>query len=371
MKIMHIADLHIGRTLNQHPLLEDQIFMLDQLIAEIDKESIELVIIAGDIYDRALPSKEAVQVFESFIQKVNMERGLPVLAVSGNHDGATRLGYGKEWFRQHQLHLGTHIADSFQPVTYQNIDFYLIPYVEPAEARLYFEDDAIRSHRDSYSRIVEQIKGTMNQERKSIAISHLFIQGGQESDSERTLSIGAVEYVPEHVFQDFDYVALGHLHHPFAIQSERIFYSGSLMKYSFSEVEQPKGYRLVTVDDDVRSVFVPLKLYRDMHVIESNYDQVLNNELDLKQDDYYQFRLSHMRHIKDPMSRLKTVYPYVLELRYQEDTAPTTAFKAEVDKRGDLEIIEQFIGAVSEGDVNAEQKQILERLLKEVNDETY
>ncbi|ULG70927.1 exonuclease SbcCD subunit D [Macrococcus brunensis] len=370
MKIMHIADLHIGRTLNQHQLLEDQVFMLEQLIDEIDKEKIELLIIAGDIYDRALPSKEAVQVFETFIQKINIDRGLPVLAVSGNHDGATRLGYGKEWFKQHQFHLSTHIADSFQPVTYQNVDFYLIPYVEPAEARLYFEDD-IDSHRDSYSRIIDQIRPAMNRDRKSVAVSHLFIQGGKESDSERTLSIGAVEYVPESIFKDFDYVALGHLHHPFAIQSDKVYYSGSLMKYSFSEVQQPKGYRLVTIEEEVRSIFVPLKLYRDMHVIESSYDKVMNNEMSLKQDDYYQFILSDMRHIKDPMTRLKTVYPHVLELRYLEETAITTDIIAEVDKREDIEIIEQFIQSVSEVALSKEQKQTLERLLKEVNDETY
>ncbi|TDM04179.1 exonuclease SbcCD subunit D [Macrococcus carouselicus] len=371
MKIMHIADLHIGRTLNQHLLLADQAYVLNKLITEIDNEAIELVIIAGDIYDRALPSKEAVRLFESFIYRINIERGLPVLAVSGNHDGAMRLGYGKDWFKGHQFYLSTAIEDSFTPVTFDDVDFYLIPYIEPAEARLYFEEDNIQTHYDSYRKVVEIINDKRDQSKRAVIISHLFIQGGAETDSERPLSMGAVEYVHQTVFKGFDYVALGHLHHPFAIQSETIFYSGSLMKYSFSEVSQPKGYRLVYIDEEVKSVFVPVEARRDMHVIESDYESVINNSLALSTEDYYQFILSDMRHIKDPMTRLKQVYPNVLELRYAEDIRSEREVEVEVDQRTDMEIIQQFVRKLTDTSLSHNQQQIIERLSKEVNDETH
>ncbi|GGB06401.1 exonuclease SbcCD subunit D [Macrococcus hajekii] len=371
MKIMHIADLHIGRTINQHPLLADQSYMLDQLIKEVDHQQIELVIIAGDIYDRTLPSKEAVQLFESFIHQLNIERKLPVLAVSGNHDGASRLGYGKEWFRTHQFYLSTAIEDCFKPVTLKEIDFYLLPYIEPAEAKIYFNDDTIQTHKESYEKIVEEINAQKNSGRKSVIVSHLFIQGGQESDSERPLSMGAVEFVPQSVFKGFDYVALGHLHHPFAIQSDTIFYSGSLLKYSFSEASQPKGYRLVTIDEGVKSIFMPLKPLRDLQVIEGDYAAMIDNHQSIESEHYYQFILHNMRHIKDPMTRLKAVYPNLLELRYAEDSKADKEIKVEVDERSDIEIIEQFAMNMTDEPLTHNQQQIIARLLKEVQHETY
>lgn len=363
LKLMHIADLHIGRTINQHSLLEDQQLMLDQLIDQIDKQHIDLLIIAGDIYDRSLPSKEAVQLFEQFIKGVNIERKIPVLAVSGNHDGAERLGYGKDWFKTHDFHISTSIEDSFQPIVYHDIHFYLIPYIEPVDARFYFKDDSINSHAAAYEAIINHIEPQLDREKKNIVVSHLFIQGGDESDSERPLSLGAVEYVPPVLFQSFDYVALGHLHHPFAIKSDHISYSGSPLKYSFSEVNQPKGYRLIEVSESIKNTFIPLLPTRDVKVIEGTFSDVYeqNRAIEWK-DDYLKMILSDMRSINDPMTKLKQLYPNLLELRHLDDIAVDETSAAQIIEQSDMDIMNMFAVELTGEELSDVQVTTIDRL---------
>ncbi|WP_170234539.1 exonuclease SbcCD subunit D [Macrococcus equipercicus] len=362
MKLMHIGDLHIGRTLNQHSLLEDQSYILGRIIEEIDRLHIELLIIAGDIYDRSLPSKEAVLVFEQFIRAVNIDRNIPVLAVSGNHDGAERLGYGKEWFKTHGFHISTAIADSFEPVVYDDIHFYLIPYIEPVEARFYFEDDTITSHGAAYSAVISRIEAQLDMTKTNIAVSHLFIKGGDESDSERPLSLGAVEYVPKELFNHFDYVALGHLHHPFAVNSATISYSGSLLKYSFSEADQPKGFRMIDTDDGITNTFIPLKPMRDVKVLEGSFDDFYQQPAAVHQEDYLKMILSDMRHVNDPMTKLKQVYPYLLELRHADEVKVQETAAVKIIEQSDADIMNLFAAALTAEPLTKGQLTIINRL---------
>lgn len=365
MKVMHIGDLHIGRTINQHSLLDDQEYLLKKLVNKIDELNIELLIIAGDIYDRSLPSKESVLLFETFVKMVNIERKIPILAVSGNHDGAERLGYGKSWFKTHDFYISTEIEDSFQPITYESVDFYLIPYIEPVEARFYFNDDMITTHASAYEAIISKIEEKMDRTKFNIVVSHLFIQGGNESDSERPLTLGAVEHVPQSLFNMFDYVALGHLHHPFAIQSENVSYSGSLMKYSFSEVNQPKGFRMLEIYGEIKNSFIPLAPLRDMAVIEGSFQDVYDEAYASSfQHDYMRMVLTDMRHINDPMTKLKQLYPNLLELRHADDLKAEETSAVTIVEQGDIEIMNLFSTELTGEMLSAEQLKTVARLHK-------
>lgn len=372
MKILHTGDLHIGRTINQHSLLEDQCYMLKQLLQAADEHSVDAVIIAGDIFDRSVPSGEAVKLVDWWMREINITRQLPILAVSGNHDGVDRLIYGSDWFKGYHLHLHTKIEEALTPVTLNNVDFYLIPYIEPVEARLYFKDDTIRDHQAAYQAVIKQITDQMNTERINMVVSHLFVQGGHQSDSERPLSIGTIEFVSENLFEPFDHVALGHLHHPFAVKSDTVFYSGSLLKYSFSEVEQPKGYRLITVADDVTSQFIPLTPLKDLKEINAAYDDAINDRLLLtSHNDYFKMNLSGMYGHNDPMAKLKQLYPNLLELRHSEQTAAKDIQAAVVDMKSDIDIINHFVFEESDSELTESQLEILEQLMKEIDNETH
>lgn len=345
MKIMHIADLHIGKTIHQQLLLDDQYYILNEYLKEIDKNNIEIIIIAGDIFDRSNPSKEALQLFEWFMNEINLNRRLYVLIISGNHDGAERLAYGTQWFKQAGIHFSTTIETSSMPVVINGVNFYLVPYIEAPAAKVYYDDDSIRTHHDTYEVIIRDIKKSMNPEEVNVLVSHLFVDGGEETESERMLIMGTIEYVHESIFEGFDYVALGHLHHPFAIKSDFVFYSGSPLKYSFSEANQPKGYRLLNIDPSNKSVesrFIPVKPKRDVVIIKSDYDNAIQDQLTIKNyNDYFRMELKNV-FVTDPMTKLRALYPNILELKIVTDEVEKDITSIQVDTMTDLEIMDAF-----------------------------
>lgn len=338
---MHIADLHIGRTINQHVLLEDQETVLQQIIRKIDEEDIDVLVIAGDIYDRSIPSKEAMQVYETFLLAVNIERKIPVLAVSGNHDGAERLGHAKSYFSNFNYHLSTSIEDSLTPIVVDDVHFYLVPYIEPAYARAFFNDESIRTHQDTYAAIIDRIESQLDKDKHNILVSHLFVAGGAETESERELVVGTVEHVNKSLFNAFDYTMLGHLHTPDAIHDDKVFYSGSLMRYSFSEIGQRKGYRLFDLSQ--QSVeFKALDYERDLEVGSGTFEQAMNLALDVNQHAYLKLELSEMEAISEPMAKLKRIYPNLLELKPIIKERETEITSKNVTRLNTLELITTF-----------------------------
>ncbi|TDM42314.1 exonuclease SbcCD subunit D [Macrococcoides goetzii] len=362
MKIMHIADLHIGRTINQFSLLNDQQMILSQLIERIDEEGIDVLVIAGDIYDRSIPSKEAMQVYESFLLSVNVDRKIPVLAVSGNHDGAERLGHARNYFKQFQYYLSTTIEDSLTPVIIDDVHFYLVPYIDPAYARQYFNDESIRTHQDTYQKIISNIENNMNKNKKNILISHLFVAGGAVTESERELVIGTVEHVNKSLFDEFDYTLLGHLHTPDAIKDEKVFYSGSLMRYSFSEIGQRKGYRIFDLNENVVH-FKPLKYERDLEVAQGTFNEAMQLQLECNQHAYLRLELSEMEAINEPMAKLKHIYPNLLELKPILKANNTFTMSKDVTSLNTMDLIATFYQEMTEETLDDQQIDTLHSLL--------
>ena len=245
MKFLHTADWHIGKKLHGFDLLAEQREAFKQILAIAKEEQVDAVVIAGDLYDRSVPAVEAVEIFNEMMIQMNLKEHFPVLAISGNHDSSTRLETGGPWFNQTQFHLNTRLEQAFQPIEIDNTQFYLLPYFEPIAARLYFEDETIRTIQAAMEKVVAKMQESFLPNKKQVLVSHFFVAGSEKTDSETKLTVGGLDVVPTALLEPFDYVALGHLHGKNALQAPNARYSGSPVKFSLSEMTQEKGVWLV------------------------------------------------------------------------------------------------------------------------------
>ena len=377
VKFLHTADWHIGRKLQGLDLLVDQEFVFENLITEIKNINLDFLIIAGDLYDRSVPSKEATKLLQELLVKINIECNIPIFAISGNHDSRERLAIGEAWFSKHKFYLHTRLEQAFDKISYEDADIYLLPYFEPFEAREYFEDPTLTTHNAATKRVIDEIYKNLDTNKINILVAHTFVSGGLETDSEREISIGTVENVAVEVFDKFDYVALGHLHNPNAINEERLKYSGSPMAYSFSEASQIKGMRFVEVTKESYSEeFIPLKQKRKLYNISASYEEVLTKEFQQSYDcknDYFSMELSGLEGITDPLPRIKEYYPNTLILKQKRNTGIDNEVKLdrEMLTKSPFQLIEGFYNEQTGNELTEGQKKVLVNIIDKVNqDET-
>ena len=377
VKFLHTADWHIGRKLQGKDLLEDQQYVMNNLISKIDETKPDFLIIAGDLYDRSVPSKEATSLLQELLVKINIECNIPIFAISGNHDSRERLAIGEAWFSKHKFYLHTRLNQAFDKITIEDTDIYLLPYFEPFEAREYFEDATLTTHNSATKRVIDEIYKNIDMSKTNILVAHTFVSGGLETDSEREISVGTVENVAVEIFEKFDYVALGHLHNPNAIKEERIKYSGSPMAYSFSEATQTKGMRLVELTKEIfTEEFISLEQKRKLHNISTTYEEVFTKEFQLNFDcknDYFSMELSGLEGVTDPLPRIKEYYPNTLILKQKRNNNSDIEMKfdKEMLTKSPLELIEGFYNEQTGSELTVGQKQVLVNIIDKVNqDET-
>ena len=377
VKFLHTADWHIGRKLQGKDLLEDQQGVLDNLITEMKKINPDFLIIAGDLYDRSVPSKEATTLLQELLVKINIEGNVPIFAISGNHDSRERLAIGDAWFSKHKFYLHTRLEQAFDRISYEDADIYLLPYFEPFEAREYFEDATLTTHNSATKRVIDEIYKNIDMSKTNILVAHTFVSGGLETDSEREISVGTVENVAVEIFEKFDYVALGHLHNPNAIKEERIKYSGSPMAYSFSEATQTKGMRLVELTKEIfTEEFISLEQKRKLHNISTTYEEVFTKVFQQNFDcknDYFSMELSGMEGVTDPLPRIKEYYPNTLILKQKRNNNSDSEIKfdKEMLTKSPLELIEGFYNEQTGSELTVGQKRVLVNIIDKVNqDET-
>ena len=377
VKFLHTADWHIGRKLQGKDLLEDQQYVMNNLISKIDETKPDFLIIAGDLYDRSVPSKEATTLLQELLVKINIECNIPIFAISGNHDSRERLAIGEAWFSKHKFYLHTRLNQAFDKITIEDTDIYLLPYFEPFEAREYFEDATLTTHNSATKRVIDEIYKNIDMSRINILVAHTFVSGGLETDSEREISVGTVENVAVEIFEKFDYVALGHLHNPNAIKEERIKYSGSPMAYSFSEATQTKGMRLVELTKEIYTEeFISLEQKRKLHNISARYEEVFTKEFQLNFDcknDYFSMELSGLEGVTDPLPRIKEYYPNTLILKQKRNNNSDIEMKLDKEMltKSPLELIEGFYSEQTGSELTVGQKQVLVNIIDKVNqDET-
>ena len=377
VKFLHTADWHIGRKLQGKDLLEDQQYVMNNLIRKIDETKPDFLIIAGDLYDRSVPSKEATTLLQELLVKINIECNIPIFAISGNHDSRERLAIGEAWFSKHKFYLHTRLDQSFDKITFEDTDIYLLPYFEPFEAREYFEDSTLTTHNSATKRVIDEIYKNIDMSKTNILVAHTFVSGGLETDSEREISVGTVENVAVEIFEKFDYVALGHLHNPNAIKEERIKYSGSPMAYSFSEATQTKGMRLVELTKEIfTEEFISLEQKRKLHNISERYEEVFTKEFQQNFDcknDYFSMELSGLEGVTDPLPRIKEYYPNTLILKQKRNNNSDSEMKLDKEMltKSPLELIEGFYSEQTGSELTVGQKQVLVNIIDKVNqDET-
>ena len=377
VKFLHTADWHIGRKLQGKDLLEDQQYVMNNLISKIDETKPDFLIIAGDLYDRSVPSKEATTLLQELLVKINIECNIPIFAISGNHDSRERLAIGEAWFSKHKFYLHTRLNQAFDKITIEDTDIYLLPYFEPFEAREYFEDATLTTHNSATKRVIDEIYKNIDISKTNILVAHTFVSGGLETDSEREISVGTVENVAVEIFEKFDYVALGHLHNPNAIKEERIKYSGSPMAYSFSEATQTKGMRLVELTKEIfTEEFISLEQKRKLYNISTTYEEVFTKVFQQNFDcknDYFSMELSGMEGVTDPLPRIKEYYPNTLILKQKRNNNSDSEIKfdKEMLTKSPLELIEGFYNEQTGSDLTVGQKRVLVNIIDKVNqDET-
>jgi len=374
MRFLHTADWHIGKKLHGYDLLTEQRDAYEQIKAIAIDEKVDAVVIAGDLYDRALPSEDAVSTLDAMLVDLNRKQHLPLLAISGNHDSAVRLSQGSEWFSSTDFYLKTRIADSIKPVVLGDAQFFLLPYFEPFAVRQYFEDDSIKTVATGMERLVTAMQEQFAPDKKHVLIAHFFAAGSQHSDSETLVQVGGLNAVPVDLLAPFDYVALGHLHRKEALQNEPVIkYSGSPLKFSTSEAEDTKGVWIVDTDQTPVSVtFKPLKPLNDLIVLTDSFDHLMDPEVSypVKTDDFIAIELTDTTPIANVMQRLKTRFPRIIELQRvnQLDVTPETLNIEEV-QRDPLTLLDDFFKTVTEHPLSAQQedwaKQTLQQAMKE------
>ena len=394
MKIIHTSDWHIGKIVNEFSMIEDQKYILNKLIELIEIEDPKVLLIAGDIYDRSIPPVEAVELLNETLNKLIIEKNIKVLAISGNHDGGERLSFGGSILEKQGLYIAGRDEELYKKVTIKdenkNINFYLVPYKDPALTRKILEDKEIKSHNDAMISVVNKIKKELNKKEKNILVGHGYITMKRKdaikelenkyevaeletSESERPLSIGGTDLIDGNIFEDFDYVALGHLHGRQKVGREEMRYSGSLLKYSFSEVNQKKGVYILDInkENNIDIDFKPMKPLRDLRIIKGNIEDLLEEGRNIKEgkNDYIQAILTDDGELINPMEKLKSVYPNTMLItreRKKEITEDKTSAKGEYKKKSKLELFKEFYDDLGNGDYTKEKEEVLINTINEV-----
>lgn len=348
MKFIHIADLHLGKTLYQHNLLSLQIELLDQVLDYMLENQIQVLVMAGDIYDRSVPSKEAVEALDSFLSKAIFTHHIQILMITGNHDSSERLNFASNLLKEQGLYIVTYPKKEWEPIVIDNINFYLVPFFKPSYIRYLYPEEKIISYQDAYRVYLEHQK--VDTTKANVLVTHQFVASNKTaitSESEVVLSVGGSEIIDASLFDDFDYVALGHLHASQTIKRDTVRYSGSLMKYSFDEVKQRKNMIEVTIEDKkVTCKEVPLVPSMDVQVYRGTFASFMDYKKDIKKDDYIAFELEDTMMVPNAIDRLRNQYPNVLQITYPHliplDTSTKTKADSGFEKMNPVELYTEF-----------------------------
>lgn len=321
MKFLHLSDLHLGKRVHNFSMIEDQKYILEQILQILDKEKITGVIIAGDVYDKPVPSAEAVALFDDFLAEL-AERDVYVFVISGNHDSPERIAFGERLMRRSHVYMSPVYDGNIVPVTLEDefgkVNVYLLPFIKPVHVRHFFEEEKIEDYTEALRCAVAHMD--VKKCERNVLVCHQFVTGATRSESEE-ISVGGLDNVDASVFEPFDYVALGHIHGPQNIGSERVRYCGTPLKYSFSEADHKKSVTIVELGEKgalklETRFLVPM---RDMVKIKGFFEEVADRAFGEKKDreNYVQITLLDEQDIPNAFGKLTTLYPNLMQLRYE------------------------------------------------------
>ncbi|EPH97691.1 exonuclease SbcCD, D subunit [Enterococcus faecalis 13-SD-W-01] len=368
MRFLHTADWHIGKKIQGYDILEDQKKVISDILAIAKEEQADAIVIAGDLYDRSVPSVDAVELFNQQMIHWNLEEKFPILAISGNHDSSIRLSAGAPWFAYTKYHLHTQLSQAFTPIEFEDTQFFLLPYFEPIAARIYFEDETIRTIQQAMPRVVEKMQEAFDKNKKQVLVSHFFVAGSPKTDSETKIEIGGLDAVPSEVLAPFTYTALGHLHNPKALQQENARYSGSPLKFSLSEIDQKKGVWIVDTTEELILDFRELAPLYDMIELTAEFRQLLDPDFYQKIDreSYIQINLTDRTIIPNMMNQLRAIYPRILGVERTSGRQQITKKRENLRIEEPHIMAERFFQEITEEELTAAQKQQINDTLQEI-----
>ena len=375
MKFAHIADLHIGKRVHDFSMLEDQRYILDQMLGIFEEQRVDGILIAGDVYDKVVPSAEAVQLFDEFITRLAKLK-MPVYMISGNHDSAERLSFGAKLFESSDIYISQVYDGNVKKIgmedEYGLVNVYLLPFLKPATVRHVLQRDDIESYEDGVMAALQECEVDASQ--RNILAAHQFVTGADRCDSEET-SVGGLDNVSAEVFDKFDYVALGHIHRPQKMGRETLRYSGTPLKYSFSEVDHKKSVTIVELLEkgNVQINTVPLVPMRDMRKVRGTYMEVTEKERYTAENkmDYLQITLTDEEDVPGALQKLRTIYPNLMRLEYDNkrtrENREVQAVEAQ-EQKSELELFGEFYELLNNEPMKEEQTEFMERLIQNLKE---
>ncbi len=377
MRFIHTADWHLGRLFHGVHLTEDQAYVLEQLVGLVREARPDAVLLAGDVYDRAVPPPEAVTLLDETLTRIAIDLEVPVVLLAGNHDSPDRLGFGAQLMTARHVHVFGRLHADPEPVVLMDehgpVNIVALPYAEPAVVRERLDDASISDHAGAFRALTERARHHIPGGQRAVLLAHVFAAGGQSSESERPLSIGGAGSVDPASFAGFHYVALGHLHRAQSVGADGVQYSGSLLKYSFSETAHAKSVALVEMDarGAVHVERLLLEPRRDLRILKGTLDELLEHgRHDDRRDDYVLAELTDRGALLDPIGRIREVYPHCLQLdrsAFFAATAPEAGARP-VDHRSQSEeelfgdFMKQVSGEAPTAEESAAFREIVEAM---------
>lgn len=382
MKLFHLSDLHIGKRVNEFSMLEDQKYILGQILKAAKEHQPEGIILAGDIYDKPVPAAEAVQVFDDFLTSLN-EMGLPVFMISGNHDSPERVSYGGRLMKKSSIYVAPVYEGKTEKVEftdeYGKVCIHLLPFIKPAVVRHAFEGgefekeaEAVCDHQSAVKMAVSHMD--IDTDVRNVLIAHQFVTGAMRCESEE-VSVGGFDNVDASVFDAFDYVALGHIHSPQAVGRDQVRYCGTPLKYSFSEAGQEKSITVVELKEkgnvDISAIF--LRPLRDMRKIRGSYMEVTAKSFYENENcgDYLHVTLTDEEDVLDGLQKLRVIYPNIMQLEYDNrrtrGNMELTAAQA-VEKKSEMELFMEFYELQNNQPMSQVQKEFVGNIIREVKE---
>lgn len=376
MKIMHLSDLHIGKKVNEYSMLQDQIYILKEILHIIDNEKVETVIIAGDVYDRSLPPNEALELFDEFLYQLS-GRNVNVFVISGNHDSPERISYGGRMMTENKIFLSPVYDGNVKPITlnddYGEVNFYLLPFVRPADIRRYFPDENIENYTDAVKVAIDNMNVDFSE--RNILVTHQFVTGAELSESEDII-VGGTDNVSGEVFDGFDYVALGHIHREQTVGKDNIRYCGTPLKYSFSEAKHIKSVTILDFNDkgNIEYSKIPLTPFRDMREIRGTYYELTlkSNYESTNTEDYLHITLTDEEDIPDAIGKLRSIYPNIMKLDYDNlrtRGSGTVDAIENIESKSPFELFADLFKQQNNQDMSEEQEEIMRNLIDKIWEE--
>ena len=377
MKFLHISDIHLGKRFNEFSLIEDQRFILYKILNCIDEQKPDAVLIAGDVYDKSIPSVEAIELFDEFLRKLS-ERNILVFITSGNHDSPERMCCGTSLMEKSGFYFSKTYDGSVvhHRVEDKNgaINIYLMPYIKPSMVKARFPEEADAGKLDSYTDAVRFVinKMELNREERNILVAHQFVTGSTRCESEE-ISVGGQDNVDAAVFEGFDYVALGHLHGAQKAGSDTVCYSGSPLKYSFSEIAHKKGGFMIELGakGDVKIEKVLFEPLHDVRELKGTYNDLMNrnNYKDTATDDYLHITLTDEEEIPEGFAKLALVYKNLIKMDYDNKRSRASGIvedAIDVERTAPIDLFEQFFNMQNGTGFSEEQKNFAQGLIEDI-----